>query len=332
MKYFQHIINKFRKEKQSSESIGEFQQWLITPENEDEKEKALWSLWESLPEAGFSSDKTKEALHSVENSLGLHQESPKRSLSMHIWQAAAAVFFIIAVTSVFLLLSERKDSQDLVESYVPNSELQTITLPDGSTVELNSETVLLYPHEFTGNTRSVFLIGEANFKVKKNKKKPFIVKTSNFQVTALGTEFNVASYASDMQTSVTLLSGSVLVENDNHKADNGYILEPGNQFIYNKENNNISLQKEVDIENITAWQRSEIVIRDLTLSQILNLLERKYPITFKYQEENLFNKDTYNFSFRKNASLDEVMTVIEKVVGNINYKLENKYCYLELKR
>ena len=45
---------------------------------------------------------------------------------------------------------------------------------------------LLYPEKFTGETRSVYLIGEANFKVKPDKKHPFIVKANDYQVTALG--------------------------------------------------------------------------------------------------------------------------------------------------
>ena len=56
---------------------------------------------------------------------------------------------------------------------------------------LNSKSTLFYPESFNGKTRSVYLIGEGYFKVRPDKEHPFIVKGADFQVTALGTEFNV---------------------------------------------------------------------------------------------------------------------------------------------
>ena len=69
-----------------------------------------------------------------------------------------------------------------------------------------------------------FLIGEANFKVKPDKKHPFIVKSNDFQVTALGTEFNVSAYPENPVLAATLISGSVLVEYNNLKSQ--VILKP----------------------------------------------------------------------------------------------------------
>lgn len=328
MRYFKYIISKFRDEKQSAESISEFEQWLVDPENEEAKENALKNLWDSIPSTS-PTDETLDALHSLDARIGINTQAKvgKVSLAIRMWQSVAAVLFIVAATSAFMFFANNPESKDLVEEYSPNSQLHRIELPDGSIVELNSETILLYPHEFEGKTRSVYLVGEANFKVTKNPKKPFIVKTANFQVTALGTEFNITSYASDANTSVTLLSGSVLVENDNIKER--FILKPGNQLTYNRQNKDIGIDENANVAGITAWQRGEIVIRDLTLGQVLSLLERKYPIHFNYKEQLVqLNEDRYNFSFNKNASFNEVMTVIQTVVGNINYKIENDICYL----
>ena len=90
--------------------------------------------------------------------------------------------------------------EDLVECYIPTAEIRELTLPDGTYVMLNSKSILLYPEKFTGETRSVYLIGEANFKVKPDKKHPFIVKANDYQVTALGTEFNVNAYPENKRT------------------------------------------------------------------------------------------------------------------------------------
>ena len=103
----------------------------------------------------------------------------------------------------------------MIENYTPVADLHQVILPDGTEVILNSKTTLLYPEQFRGDTRSVYLIGEADFKVKPDKEHPFIVKSNGFQVTALGTEFNVEAYADDACLPATLLSGSVRVEFNN---------------------------------------------------------------------------------------------------------------------
>ncbi len=105
----------------------------------------------------------------------------------------------------------------LLQAYIPTAETRNITLPDGTQVLINSQSTLLYPQQFTGDTRCVYLVGEANFKVKRDEEHPFIVKSSDFQVTALGTEFNVTAYPDEDEVTATLISGKVLVEYNGQK-------------------------------------------------------------------------------------------------------------------
>ena len=72
-----------------------------------------------------------------------------------------------------------------------------MTLQDGTVVWLNSETKMRYPVQFSGQNREVWLEGEAYFKVAKNEKQPFVVKTENMDVRVLGTEFNLKAYADE---------------------------------------------------------------------------------------------------------------------------------------
>ena len=75
----------------------------------------------------------------------------------------------------------------------------------------HTSTQELYWYKFTGDIRSVYLIGEANFDVKKDKQHPFIVKTNHLKVKVLGTKFNVHAYAEDEKTTTTLESGTVSI-------------------------------------------------------------------------------------------------------------------------
>jgi len=85
-----------------------------------------------------------------------------------------------------------------------NQQTQAVALPDGSVVLLNQNSELEYQKEF--GDRQVTLQGEAFFKVHKAEV-PFVVNTSNGQITVLGTSFNVKE--DEKQLEVEVETGSV---------------------------------------------------------------------------------------------------------------------------
>ena len=202
--------------------------------------------------------------------------------------------------------------------------MRNITLPDGTQVLINSQSTLLYPQQFKGDTRCVYLVGEASFKVKRDEEHPFIVKSSDFQVTALGTEFNVTAYPDEEEVTATLISGKVLVEYNNQQGQE--ILKPNEQLAYNKRTRSGNVLHP-DMQDVTAWQRGEIVFRSMTLEEIFTRLERKYPYTFVYSFRSL-KEDRFNLTFGQNASMEEVMDIIARVTGNLDYKIVGDKCYI----
>jgi ferric-dicitrate binding protein FerR (iron transport regulator) len=85
----------------------------------------------------------------------------------------------------------------------------TITLADGSTVELDAKSQINVGSEDA--RRTVELVsGQALFRVTKNPNRPFIVRAANRQVVALGTAFDVRLDARSVR--VTLLEGKVRVD------------------------------------------------------------------------------------------------------------------------
>jgi transmembrane sensor len=87
-------------------------------------------------------------------------------------------------------------------------ERRSITLADGSTVDLNARSRIQI--EFSGAERYVELLdGQALFQVAKDKNRPFIVRSGDATVRAVGTEFDV--YRKENGTTVTVLEGRVAV-------------------------------------------------------------------------------------------------------------------------
>lgn len=325
--YFQKILTLFTGNEYPASTQQEFYRWLVDEEHASEKDEALQDLWNKACAQEKAPD-TNQAYELLKKNAGIPSVTKERSIRpIHLWQAAAAVFFLLAASSIYLSTIGKDAEPNLLQQYIPTAEMRTLTLPDGTQVQLNSQSTLLYPQEFTGKDRSVFLIGEANFKVKPDKKHPFIVKSNDFQVTALGTEFNVNAYPENPVIAATLISGSVLVEYNNLNAKT--ILKPNEQLAYNRDNKHHSLSIP-DMEDITAWQRGELVFREMSMKDIINILERKYNYTFVYSIHEL-KQDRYSFRFRANAPLNEVMDIVTGVVGNLKYRIDKDICYINKK-
>lgn len=87
-------------------------------------------------------------------------------------------------------------------------EQRLVTLSDGSRVELNADSSIRV--RYSADQRLVELTaGQALFSVAKNPRRPFIVRTGDTDVKAVGTQFDVYRKAS--QTVVTVLEGRVAV-------------------------------------------------------------------------------------------------------------------------
>ena len=322
--YFQKIIKLFTANDYPESTHLDLYKCLVDEEHTVEKDEALQKLWDDAHKRGTAAD-MQESYELLKKNAGIPSVPRKRTIRpIHIWQAVAAVLFIVAASSVYLSTIGKDTEANLIQQYIPTAEIRTLTLPDGTQVQLNSQSTLLYPQNFTGKNRSVFLIGEANFKVKPDKRHPFIVKSNDFQVTALGTEFNVSAYPENPVLAATLISGSVLVEYNDLKSQ--VILKPNEQLAYNKDTRRHCLDNP-DMKEVTAWQRGELVFREMSVKDIITVLERKYPYTFEYQLKNL-KEDKYSCRFKDRAPLSEVMDIIVSVVGQMDYKIKGDHCYL----
>ena len=199
--YIQQLIELFGHNNYSADTHKKVQQWLADEEHVDEKSEALRELWKQAGEQKVP-DGMQQSIQRMRQNLGMQSITSRRNYQLLIWRAAAILLLAVSSVSIYLMLEKERPEKDLVECYIPTAEIRELTLPDGTYVMLNSKSILLYPEKFTGETRSVYLIGEANFKVKPDKKHPFIVKANDYQVTALGTEFNVNAYPENIFTSL----------------------------------------------------------------------------------------------------------------------------------
>lgn len=340
---FYKIFKLFGSEKHSEDTNQRFWHWLTNEEHIEEKDKALQKVWEELleehqgPDAdvpfqlecwkqknGLSGNTSRSASRMADNLSVDVKKTDSSSRNKHLlrwWKSVAAILVLAVGMLVFQLLNGKKET-DIVQQYTPVASMDNITLPDGTQVQLNSRSTLLYPEKFTGDSRSVYLVGEANFKVKPDKRHPFIVKNEDFQITALGTEFNVSAYPEDDVIQAVLLSGSVKAEFDG--LSQCALLRPEEQVSYHKKKHSYTVSRP-DMDDATAWQRSEQVFREKTVLEIISVLKRKYNYEFVYSLNDL-KDDRFCFRFRENAPLKEVMEMVTDVAGNLSFEIEGNKC------
>jgi ferric-dicitrate binding protein FerR (iron transport regulator) len=295
-----------------------FHRWLVNDRFPAEKEAALLALWnqiESMP-AG-------DTLASLESLRLKRRFAVKRhTVRFTVWKYAAAVAFI-AMLSVACLFMSRAPQEEVsfTEYFTGCEQSDTVILPDGSVVQTNSGTLFIVPGNFGKATRTLYLSGEACFKVVRNTGAPFIVKTKHMSVIAVGTEFKVTGYAEDPFEKATLISGSIRISVAGNQTD--FILRPGEQFVCSRQVKNYSINR-VNLHDETAWQRDELVFRGATLREILTVLERKYAVSFQYNA-GIPGDDRFNFHFRKASTLTEIMDIIQTVAGPFDWQvIDNK--------
>ncbi len=115
----------------------------------------------------------------------------------------------------------------------------TLKLSDGSVVNINSESTLHFPVEFSSENREVYLEGEAFFDVVRDDKSPFMVHTGDKTITVLGTKFNVSAYRDDQEWMATLVQGKISVT----ARDFQQVLLPSQQLCINKETGETTVKR-----------------------------------------------------------------------------------------
>ncbi len=190
------------------------------------------------------------------------------------------------------------------------SRVLDIVLSDGSKIWLNAASSITYPIVFKGNERKVSITGEAYFEVAgqyiNGVKLPFIVSSKGTDITVLGTHFNVNTYENEKDVRVTLLEGSVNVENKENEGK-ALLLKPGEQAVVNK--GKIALNRTPNIEEIMAWKNGMFIMHSTDLAALMRQLERWYDIEVKLVGE--LPDKTFGGTLNKDISLSSIMEALK---------------------
>jgi transmembrane sensor len=160
---------------------------------------------------------------------------------------------------------------DSREHFEAIDNVRTVTLQDGSQVELNLNTQLTYSN-YKDRRQVTLDKGEAFFSVSHDTRHPFVVKAGEGQMRVTGTRFNVWMY--EDRVKVNLVEGSVLVSSRDGPPADSLHLGPSMQASYGRGDYLPRIQQTSANDRSLAWRQGKLVLDNLALSDALPLINR----------------------------------------------------------
>lgn len=259
--------------------------------------------------------------------------------SYSYWRYAAAACLLIFLSLGALLfkfnlssswpddvVTLSSDASDLVQQYTTNKENRIVVLPDGTKVTLNAGSQLIYDKEYGQNNRTVRLVGEGYFDVKRDTLHPFVIEGVSYNIRVLGTTFNLKNYVGEI-SETSLISGSLeILDKKTYKRQ--ALLKPLQKFVMDKN----QLLAHSKVENMVpvveasntiigevAWIENRLVFQNAKVETILKDLERAFDVKFEVRlTEILDHRFTATF---EDDSLDNILESL-KYVKNFKTKKE----------
>ncbi|MNK15008.1 fec operon regulator FecR [compost metagenome] len=225
-----------------------------------------------------------------------------------------------------LIYNANSGQQGYHKLIVPDGGQYEIILPDKTHVWVNSGSELTYKVDFSNaSIREVKLVGEAYFKVAKDKKHPFIVKTDHMDVEAVGTAFNVVAYKGADYAEASLVEGIVNVSD--RQGNKQRMLAGSKIRIGNKKPNILpALQKTVLVYGDYAWKDGVFVFDNMPLEQITERISRWYNIKIVFNN-NAARQLRFTGSIERDNTLNTALKLIETST-NVKFEIRNGTLYI----
>lgn len=229
----------------------------------------------------------------------------------------AAVLALLAVLGIgaYQLFNDpsasKNNDRNLVQKQNAKGIKSTIALADGSKVWLNADSRIQYPSVFTGNTREVYLNGEAFFDIEKNPNKPFIIHLAKGTIRVVGTSFNIKAYDNEpvVETSVSTGKVAFIPKLKNNKEADTIFLTPNNKVIYQVATEHATTAATISEED-KAWTDGKLIFRSMLFDEIAIELERNFGKKIVFDNDDI-RSYRLTGSFQNNT-LPEILYYLSK--------------------
>lgn len=206
----------------------------------------------------------------------------ERNAHTKIWYGiAASVLLVVSLGYYFI----NKNTYTVV-SNEQSATAKMITLPDGTSVQLNAGATIKYAAgSFKTNRRVQLLNGEIFVKVIHQTKYPFLVDLGDVHALDLGTSFNISKRNRDIV--LTVEEGQVALQQP--LASKSILLTVGKTGRYSSATGKLTAQKNTDI-NYKSWLNKEFIFTETPLNEVVKQLSRVYKNSITIDGNKLENR------------------------------------------
>ena len=224
-------------------------------------------------------------------------------------------------------LEQNNNTNGFNQMIVPYGKRSYLLLSDGTQVWINSGSRLVYAPQFTGDTREVFLEGEAYFEVAKDASKPFYVRTDAFTINVLGTKFNVKAYKDDMEYTTVLVEGKVSMKVQDQFFSKDVILAPNQKLTLMKGQDDFQRSNVDETGFYTNWIYGYLEFKNANLSDVLKSIQRYYNIDIELNTRDQSSIVSGKLDLKSEP--DRVLTGLGLLSHTKIIKSDNKYVVFE---
>lgn len=267
----------------------------------------------------------ENVLMSVDPSrLRMPAAGKKRKPAVKIMLAGISIAASIAAAAVFSWHQARLSaSEERIVAEVPAGKMMTLTLGDGTMVDLNSGARLEYPAVFYGRHRDVSLEGEAMFHVSKDKSRPFTVKTFAADIKVLGTQFNVLADKESGTFLTSLVEGSIEVKT-NTSPEQCFILVPDQTIVL--DGTAFEIEDRLDPQTL-YWTKGLINIAGIGFDELMERFRIAFDADIVMERDELPVIECTSGEIRISDGIEQAFRILQHV-ADFSYTKEGPGKYV----
>lgn len=285
---------------------AEVEAWMsASPANASELER-MRSVWNWSGEGGLVPEVDTDAAWRKVNAR-ITGSSRGRVIPLRRWLAVAAVLTGLVFAVRWFFTPPR-------EVFASDRGYRSVRLADSSAVVLSPGTRLA---AVMRTERDVQLTGEAYFAVQRDVSHPFVIHTTDVDVTVLGTEFTVSAYDTARAVQVRVREGRVQVV----AGPDTLVLAAGEHARFDRQRHVLERAPAPPME---VWGERILQFENAPLGDVMRQLERLYTVHIALGREAL-GRCRLTATFEEEP-VDRILQVIADTYGlRVSRSSDNSY-------
>ena len=244
-----------------------------------------------------------------------------RSVTRRVWMPAA----LTAAALLAVFLKPVRMDAPVVQAFATGvGERKDVNLSDGSTVHLNTDTVVSFSMTEKGRNARLDK-GEALFEVAADAGRPFDVAVGDRNVRVVGTAFDIRRLGTEV--TVTVKHGIVQIRaiSDANSAT-ALKLRAGDQYS-GREGSAEYVVSAVDPAAVAGWQQGRLLFNDAPLSQVAADLSRYFTRPVMVEDESVGN-----LRFSGILKIDDELAMVRRLAAFVPISVQESEDKVVLKR